>query len=150
MADPVTITALITGLVGVYKAYAEYKATVAKADAKQAPAPAKSEQATKGEQTAPIIKAGVEQYGDADERADLASFERNPARYEDAMARVLHDIAGREPAFASRLQTLARQANIQSGGVQVNINVSDEGKVDQAAGINFGTMTYNAGPDSDE
>ena len=54
MAEPITIaTAVITGLVGAYKAYTEYKAAVAKAEEKQEPKPEKSEAATKGEQAAP-------------------------------------------------------------------------------------------------
>ncbi|MFL5806950.1 MAG: hypothetical protein ACJ8CR_35130 [Roseiflexaceae bacterium] len=42
---------------------------------------------------------------------------------------------GHAPAFAQQLQT---------GRVQGIINVSDEGKIDQAAAVNQGTMTYNA------
>jgi hypothetical protein len=63
---------------------------------------------------------------------------------------VLADIAARQPAFATQLQTVAPQANIQTGGVQGNANVSGEGKVDQAAGVNIGMMTYHARDDKDK
>ena len=47
------------------------------------------------------------------------------------------------------LQTLAQQANIQTGGVQGAVNVYG-GKVDQAAGVNPGTMTYHARADDQD
>ncbi len=98
--------------------------------------------AAKGERAAPIIKAGVERHGDADEKADLASFERNPARYEGALAKVLTDIAAREPAFAGQLQTIADEANIQTGGVHGEVIARDNAKIQgMVAGVNEGTMT---------
>jgi len=151
MAEPILVaTAVITGLAGAYKAYTEYKAATAKATEQKAPPPPKGEAAAKGEQAAPIIKTGVAQHGDADEQADLANFERNPARYEGAMAKVLADIAAREPAFAGQLQTIAEQANIQTGGVQGNVTVNDQGKIiGTAVGVNTGTIegTYTVRPD---
>ncbi len=151
MAEPILVaTAVITGLVGAYKAYTEYKAATAKATEQKAPPPPKGEAAAQGEQAAPIIKTGVAQHGDADEQADLANFERNPARYEAAMAKVLADIAAREPAFAGQLQTIAEQANIQTGGVQGNVTVNDQGKIiGTAVGVNTGTIegTYTVRPD---
>ncbi len=145
MAEPITIaSAVITGLVGGYKAYAEYKAAVAKTEEKQEPKPEKSEAAAKGEQAAPIIKAGVERHGDGDEKADLASFERNPARYEGALAKVLADIAAREPAFAGQLQTIANEAKIQTGGIHSEVTARDNAKIQgMAAGVNEGTMSGN-------
>lgn len=153
MTEPITIAAVITGIVGAFKAYTEYKAVEVKAEAERKPAPAKSDEAAKGEQAAPIIKAAVTQHGDADEQADLANFERNPTRYADGLVKVLSDIATREPAFAGQLQTLAQQANIQTGGVQGNVNVSGQGKVyGTAAGVVTGTVsgTYNIGRDEDD
>jgi hypothetical protein len=143
MAEPITIaTAVITGLVGAYKAYAEYKAAVAKATEQKAPPPAKSPEAAKGEQAAPIIKVGVQQHGDDDEQSDLASFERNPARYEGALAKVLTDIAAREPAFAGQLQTIANEAKIQIGGVHGEVVARDNAKIQGIAiGVNEGTTT---------
>lgn len=154
MAEPVTIaTAVITGLVGAYKAYADYKAATAKAEEKGEPKPAKSEEAAKGEQAAPIIKAGVAQHGDADEQADLANFERNPARYEAAMAKVLADIAARKPAFAGQLQTIANEAKIQTGGVHGEVTARDNAKIQgQVAGVVEGTMsgTFTFNEDDDK
>jgi hypothetical protein len=151
MADPITIgVAVITGLVGAYKAYTEYKAAVVTAQAEQQAAPTKTEEAAKGEKVATVVETGIQKYGDADERADLANFERNPERYRDGLARVLADVAAREPAFASQLQTVAQQANIQTGGVQGSVNISGQGKVyGTAAGTNTGTIsgTYNIGDD---
>jgi len=153
MAEPILVaTAVITGLVGAYKAYTEYKAATAKATEQKVPPPPKGEAAAQGEQAAPIIKTGVAQHGDADEQADLANFERNPARYEAAMAKVLADIAARAPAFAGQLQTIAEQANIQTGGVQGNVTVNDQGKIiGTAVGVNIGTIegTYTVCPDDE-
>ena len=152
MAEPITLAAaVITGLVGAYKAYTEYKAATFKATEAKAPPHAKSDEAATGEQAAPIIKVGVAQHGDADEQADLASFERNPERYAGALSKVLADIAARAPAFADQLQTVAQQANIQTGGVQGNVNVSGQGKIiGTAVGVNDGTIsgTYNVPPDN--
>jgi len=66
-----------------------------------------------------------------------------------AWAETLTRLADRSPAFATQIQTLAQQANIQTGGIKGEINVSGEGKVDQAAGVNTGTMTYQARDDKD-
>lgn len=148
MADPVTLGVIITGLVGTYKAYADYKAAAAKAEAERKAAPEKTEQAAKGEQVAEVVEAPVQQHGNQDEKADLANFERNPERYRDGLTRALTDVAAREPAFAQQLQTLAQQAGVQGSGVQGNVNVSGEGKVyGTAAGVNTGTIsgTYNFG-----
>ena len=154
MAEPVTIAAVvITGLVGTYKAYTEYRAAVAKAKEEQKAEPAKTEAATKGEQVAEVVKAGVERHGSEDERTDLANFERNPQRYGEGLARTLSDLAAREPAFAHQLQTVAQQAGVQGSGVQGNVNVSGEGKVyGTAVGVNTGTVagTYNFGEDKDK
>jgi hypothetical protein len=60
MADPVTLGVIITGLVGAYKA------AVVKAGEKQA-APAKRAEVAKGEQAAPLVKAIMQQHGDAAE-----------------------------------------------------------------------------------
>jgi hypothetical protein len=150
MAELTIATAVITGLVGAYKAYTEYKAATFKATEAKAPPPAKSDDAAKGEHAAEIIKVGVAQHGDADEQADLASFERNPERYASALSKVLADIAAREPAFAHQLQTVAQQANIQTGGVQGNVNVSGQGKIiGTAVGVNEGTIsgTYTVNDD---
>ena len=144
MADPVTLGVIITGLVGAYKAYTDYRAAVAKAKAEQKSAPAKSEAAAKGEQVAPLVKAAVQQHGDAKTQQTLALFEDDPDIYQEALRKALTRLAERSPAFATQLQTLAQQANIQTGGVQRAVNVSGEGKVDQAAGVNTGTMTYHA------
>jgi hypothetical protein len=152
MADQSIISAAITGVVSLLSAYMTYRVGLKQAEQKGAPAPAKPDEQTltQGERALEIVKAGVAQHGDADEQADLASFERNPQRYQDALARVMTDIATRSPAFARQLQTLAQQANIQTGGIKGEINVSDQGKVDQAAGVNTGTMTYQARDDKGE
>jgi hypothetical protein len=154
MAEPITIAAaVITGLVGAYKAYTEYRAAVVKAKEEQQAEPAKSEEAAKGEQVAEIVKAGVEQHGSEVERTDLAIFERNPQRYQDGLARTLFDLAGREPSFARQLQTVAQQAGVQGSGVQGNVNVSGQGKIyGTATGVNTGTIsgTYNFGEDKDK
>lgn len=147
MADPVTLGVIITGLVGAYKAYAEYKAAVVKAQAEQKPAPAKDAEVAKGEQTAPLVKASVQQHGDAKEQQALANFEDDPEMYEGALKTMLTRLAERSQAFAAQLQTAAQHANVQGSGVQGNVNVAEGGKVDQAAGVNYGSMSYHAGRD---
>jgi hypothetical protein len=143
MADPVTLGVIITGLVGAYKAYTDYKAAVVKTGEKEV-APTKSAEAAKGEQAVPLVKAAVQQHGEVKDQRALANFEDDTELYEGALKTMLTRLADRSPAFATQLQTLAQQANIQTGGVQGSVNVSGQGKVDQAAGVNTGTMTYNA------
>ena len=153
MADPVTLGVIITGLVGAYKAYTEYKATVAKAEEKKEAAPAKSAEVTKGEQAAPLVKAAVQQHGDAKDQRALTNFEDDPELYEGALKTMLTRLAERSPAFATQLQTLAQQANIQTGGVQGTVNVSDQGRIyGPTAGTNTGTMsgTYTFGREDDD
>jgi len=155
MADPVTIGAVITGLVGALTAYMNYRVGMKQAEQKGAAPPAKSEEAAKGETAIEVVKAGIERHGNEDERADLANFERNPQRYQYGLARALADIAAREPAFAQQLQTLAQQANIQTGGIQGSVNVSDQGKIyGPTAGVNTGEMsgtyTFNEKDDEDD
>jgi len=147
MAEITIATAVITGLVGAYKAYTEYKAAVAKAGAQKEAAPAQSAEAAQGEQAAPLVKAALQQHGSASDQRALTNFEDDPELYEGALKTMLTRLADRSPAFAQQLQTLAQQASIQTGGVQGSVNVSGQGKVDQAAGVNTGTMTYNARDD---
>ncbi len=150
MADPITIgVAVITGLVGAYKAYTEYKAALVKAQAEQQAAPAKDAEAAKGEQVAQVVETGIQTYGKPEEQTALAGYQQSPQLFEPVLSKVLSDIAAREPAFAGQLQTIAQQANIQTGGIKGEVNVSGEGKVDQAAGVNTGTMTYQARDDKD-
>jgi hypothetical protein len=125
-----------------------YKATVIKAKAEQKMAPAQSEEARKGEQVATVVQAAVQQHGDAKAQQTLALFEDDPDTYQEALRKVLARLAEQNPAFASQLQTVAQQANIQTGGIQGSVNVSGEGKVDQAAGVNTGAMTYHARDDT--
>jgi hypothetical protein len=148
MADPVTLGVIITGLVGAYKAYTEYKATVVKAKAEKKAAPTKDAEAAKGEQAAPLVKAAVQQHGDAKDQRALDNFEDDPEMYEGALKTMLTRLADRSPAFAQQLQTAAQQANIQTGGTRGEVNVSGQGKVDQAAGVNTGTMNYQARDDA--
>jgi hypothetical protein len=127
---PIATTA-ITALVGASKAYTE---------------------AAQGEQAAPIIKAGVEQHGEPKDVKVVENFEDDPEMYEEAMQKALARLAERSQPFAQQLQTLAQQANIQTGGVQGSVNVSGEGKVyGTAVGVNTGTVTgtYTFG-DKDE
>jgi len=154
MAEPITIgVAVITGLVGAYKAYTEYKAAVVKAQAEQKPAPAKDAEATKGEQVAQVVETGIQKYGKPEEQTALAGYQQSPQLFEPVLGKVLSDVAAREPAFAGQLQTVAQQANIQTGGMQGSVNVSDQGKIyGTAVGTNTGTIsgTYNIGDDKDE
>jgi len=118
-----------------------------KAQAEQQAALAKTAEAAKGEQAAPLVKAAVQQHRSLDQRA-LVNFEDDPELYEGALKTMLTCLAERNQAFATQLQTAAQQANLQTGGVQGSVNIYG-GKVDQAAGVNTGTMTYHAGKDED-
>lgn len=120
MIDP---TPFITGLVGVFSAYTTYKAAVAKAEAEQTTPLAKSDDAAKGEQAAPLIKAAVQQHGDDKDRNALIQFEADPDDYRSVLEAKLIRLAERNPAFAQQLQMLAQNANIvQPGGNVVNID----------------------------
>jgi hypothetical protein len=101
MIDPASLSALITGLVGAYKAYADYKAATAQATAKQLAAPAKSAEAAQGEQTAPIVKAAVQQHGEGKEQQTLTLFEGDSDTYETALIKVLTQLAKRSRASPS-------------------------------------------------
>src|SRR6266540_3881908 len=150
MAEITIATAVITGLVGAYKAYTDYKAAVAKAKAEQQAAPAKTEEAAKGEQVAGVVESGIQKHGKPEEQTALAGYQQSPQLFEPVLSNVLTDIAAREPAFAQQLQTLAQQANIQTGGIKGEVKVSGEGKVyGTATGVNTGTIsgTYNFGED---
>lgn len=147
MTDPITLGVIITGLVGAYKAYAEYRAAVAKAQAE----PAKSEAAAQGEQAAPLVKAAVQQRGDAREQQALANFEDDPELYEGALKTVLTQLAERSPAFAAQIQAAAQQAGVQQADVQGTVNVSGEGKIyGPTAGVNQGQITYTYNPNDDK
>jgi hypothetical protein len=145
MADPVTIAAVITGLVGAYKAYTEYKAATAKATEKKEAAPEQSKEAKQGEAVAQPIKAAVAQHGTDKDAKAVENFEDDPDTYREALQKVLTRLAENNPAFAAQLQALAQQHSVAPGSVAGTVNVSDSAKVDQAAGVNTGTMTYNAG-----
>ncbi len=147
MADPITIgIAVITGLVSAYKAYTEYRAAVAKTGT--AAAPAKTEEVTKGEQVATVVETGIQKYGKPEEQTALAGYQQSPQLFEPVLSKVLSDIAAREPDFAGQLQTVAQQANIQTGGVQGSVNVSGQGKISGiAGGVITGNVTYHARDD---
>jgi hypothetical protein len=153
MAEPITIAGVVIGgLVSAYKAYTEYKAATVKATETKALPPPKTGEATKGEQAAPIIKAGVEQHGEPKDVKVVENFEDDPETYEEAMEKMLGRLAANSQPFAQQLQTLAQQAHIQTGGVQGNVNVSGQGKVyGTTAGVNTGTIsgtyTFNEGDD---
>lgn len=145
MADPVTIAAVITGLVGAFKAYTEYKAATAKAGEPGKPAPAKSKEAAQGEAVAKTVREAVARHGEPKDARAVESFEEDPEVYQQALEKVLVRLAERSPAFAAQLQALAQQEGVAPGTIQGSVNVGDSAKVDQAAGVNTGTMTYQAG-----
>lgn len=139
MAEPITLAAaVITGLVGAYKAYTEYRAAVDKAKLEHAAPPAQSAEAKTGQQVAAI----VQQHGDDKDRNALAQFDADPDDYRGVLETRLARLAERNPIVAQQLQTLAQQANIQTGGITGNVNISDSAKVKgTVAGVNAGTIT---------
>lgn len=144
MLDPATAGAMITGIVGVYKAYTEYKAALAKAHIEQQDVPIKSQDSAKGEQVAPIVKASVLQHGEPKDVQAIENFEDDPDTYQEALQKVLTRLAQRSPAFAKQIQMLAQQANIQSEGVTGTVNISGQGKVYGAAiGVSTGEVNLS-------
>jgi|SRR5579859_1529682 len=141
MADPATLGIIITGLVGVVKAYTSYKA----ATAKNTNAPKDSTVST-GEHVAPALTNAIKRHGTAKEQMTLQSFEQDPEVYEEPLKRVLIRLAEQNQGFAAELQTLAQQANIQTGGSQGTVNVSGNSTIyGPVAGTNHGTInsTYS-------
>lgn len=122
MIDPQIIGPAISGIVSLITSFMSYRLGIKKAKDGGAGEPPKPDPTAlqKGEQAYEIVKAGVTQHGDADDQADLANFERNPQRYADTLNRTVTSLAQRVPAFADQLQTLAQQANIQTGGVRIS------------------------------
>lgn len=150
MTDPVTLGVIITGLVGAYKAYTEYRAAVDKPRAEKAAEPPKTAEAATGEKVAAVIKAAVQQHGDDKDRTALAQFEDEPDDYHEVLERKLTRLAQANPAFAQQLQALAQQAGVQGSGVQGNVNVSGQGKIiGPAVGVSTGSITgtYNINDD---
>jgi hypothetical protein len=141
MADPVTITAIITGLVGAFKAYTEYKAAVVTAAALLVGGGACCTAAAQGEQAAPIIQDGIAQHGEPKDMKVIDNFADDPETYAEALQKMLTRVAERSQPFAQQLQTLAQQANIQTGGVQGTVNVAGQGTIyGTATGVNTGTI----------
>jgi len=100
-----------------------------------------------------VVERGIQKYGKPEEQTALAGYQQSPQLFEPVLSKVLSDIAAREPAFAGQLQTVAQQANIQTGGVQGSVNVSGQGKIyGTAVGTNTGSITgtYTIGDDKDE
>ena len=149
MTDPVTLTAIITGLVSTFSAYLTYRAAVVKANEQDQPAPAAPADANKAEAVAAAVETAITTHGTLDDRADLANFQRNPQRYAANLATVLNDLAERNPAFAQQLQTLAQNAGVQVIGVQGNVNVSGGTVNGAVTGVNTGSIsgTYTFGKD---
>jgi hypothetical protein len=83
----------------------------------------------------------------------IENFEDDPETYQEAMQKALARLAERSQPFAQQLQTLAQQANIQTGGVQGSVNVTGQGKIiGPSAGVNTGTMggTFHVGGDGQQ
>lgn len=122
MADAPTVGAVISGMVSLLSAYMTYRVGMKNAEA-ATPAPRPDDDTLKqGESAMNIVRTGVSQYGNEDEKANLAGFERNPQRYEQQLAQVLSEIALRYPVFRQELESFARQNEIKPS-VQATANV---------------------------
>ncbi len=130
---------VISGVVSLFTGYMTYR--VGMQQPEQQPKP-DEETLQKGEQVMTIVRTSVSQYGNQDEKADLANFERHPQRYGDILGRTLTDIATHTPVFMQQLESLVKQLDIQPGGVQGNVNVAGQDKIyGSSTGINQGTTT---------
>ncbi|NOK59878.1 MAG: hypothetical protein GFH27_549291n70 [Chloroflexi bacterium AL-W] len=128
--DPATISAGITGVVGLLSAYMQYRVGMKQAEQKGEAAPQKPEQQTleKGEQALVVVQKAVAEHGNEDDQADLANFERNPGRYKDDIIRVIQDIAKRDQAFADQILKLQPQVgNKANQGTVNNTNSTTQG-----------------------
>jgi hypothetical protein len=57
----------------------------------------------------------MQRYGDAKEQTTLALFEADSATFQEALQRVLIQLAGRSPVVAAELQALAQQDRSRGG-----------------------------------
>jgi hypothetical protein len=139
--EPISAT-VITALVSLMTGYMQYRAAVETAQQSGAAEPEKPAEADQGERALTVVREGIVTHGNEDEQADLASFERNPPRNRGNLERAMAELAQRSQPFAQELRTLAQQSNIQTGGVQGTVNVSDQGKVyGPTAGVSEGDMS---------
>lgn len=122
--EPATISAGITGVVGLLSAYMQYRVGMKQAEQKGEAAVEKPDEQTleKGEQALVVLQKAVAEHDNEDERADLANFERNPRRYKDDIIRVIQDIAKRDQAFADQILRLQPQVgnDVKQGNVTIN------------------------------
>lgn len=134
--DPASATVLasaITSTVSALAAYMQYRVGMKQAEQKGEAAPEKPNEQTleKGEQALVVVQKAVAEHGNEDDQADLASFERNPLRYEAQLIRVIEDIATRDQAFANQILKLQPQVgnDVNQGSVTLNDNSSVKGVV---------------------
>jgi hypothetical protein len=76
----------------------------------------------------------------------LANVEEDPEDedYQAKLTKELGALAGRDPEARELLLQLVKDVQPLVGNMTGVVNVSDQGKVDQAAGVNTGTMVYKA------
>jgi hypothetical protein len=141
MADPVTLGVIVTGLVGAYKAYTEYRAAVVKARENGDTAPPKDAIAEHGEQIAAVVKTAMHHHGDERDRHAVENFEAEPDDYRDVLERKLTRLAERDSAVAEQLRTLAAHVSDPIGGVHGRVHIGGDSSVSGVvAGVNTGTI----------
>ncbi|WP_129676554.1 hypothetical protein [Candidatus Chloroploca sp. Khr17] len=153
MLDPVSLGVVITGLVGAYKAYADYRAVVEKARLEQHEPPAKTEAVSKGEQVAQVITAEVATHGATDVQQTLPLFEANPALFAVPLQTLLTQLAARSEPFAARLRHLADEVKLASpaAGMHGEVNLKDNAKAyGPVAGISTGDITWTGQGNADD
>ncbi|PDV97317.1 hypothetical protein [Candidatus Chloroploca asiatica] len=153
MLDPVSLGVVITGLVGAYKAYADYRAVVEKARLAQHEPPAKTEAVIQGEQVAQVITAEVATHGATKEQQTLQLFEGDPATFEGALQTVLAQLAARSEPFAARLQHLADEVKLDppAAGMHGEVNVTDHATVHgPVVGVSTGDITWTGQGNADD
>lgn len=148
MFSPEMIAALVTPVVSLLTGYMTYRVGLKQAEKENPSSPETPKNTHEAEQALILVKETIAVNGTDDERADLASFERNPERYQDALRRALIDLAARDETFVQRLQTIAEQANLQTGGIVIRDSAKIYGPV---TAENKGTInpTYNFNTDQD-
>lgn len=142
MIDPVTAGAVISGLVGTLTAYMNYRVGMKQAEQKTAAEPAKPDDTTlkQGEQVLATVESAVATHGTPAEQTALTGYQQAPTMYQPLLEQALTAIAQRAPDVAQQLQTLARDHDVQTGGVTVT--ASGERSV---AGVNFTNSPISTG-----
>lgn len=140
MIDPVTATAVVSGLVNTLTAYMTYKVGMSKGGQEHISHPAQNPALVQkqGEAALAVAEGAVSVHGNVDEQTALTGFLQNPKLFRTVLEEALTTLALREPDVLRQFQSIAGQAT--SGGASVT--ASGERSV---AGLNWSGSTIVTG-----